>query len=866
MFALVALFSPPYSMLTYTLPAYLPLECWYVGQRVAAPLGNGLRAGIIVALEESPPAMPAGGAAKAEGMVFKPLLWPLEHAPLLSPSYQELARQMALRHTTTLGNILGHLLPAGLRATGVTVRFFGAGKPRELKLNRLKNLAEAELAQLGVLWAAGQATVSEAKTDPLDREVCALAGDPPWPVKPGAKKQIALLEFLFAHGTVPRRRLVDAFGTTITAILQTMAERGLVTISPAGSAPVMHHGAERGQQAGRSLGLAAPGAEQPLPAGQEFAVPEGNDRISDASLTRDVGPVEETTLVQEFGLEAAELVHPGGDPSLLLPTDALLPAHFTLTPHQRTVLDPLAEALAAQKAETRLLFGVTGSGKTAVYLELARQALLRGRSVLLLAPEVALAYKLWGDLEHAMPGATRFLFHGYQSQAAREAAFRALARLQTPCVVVGTRSALFLPMPPLGLIVLDEEHDASFKQEEGFVYQAKEVAWFRAGQENAMLLLGSASPDVKTYHAATLGRIQVHTLTERVGGGALPEVNFITLGRGRADAELLAQESKQALCETVERGEQAVILLNRRGYAPQMYCLGCGQVVKCPHCDIGLAYHKARERLLCHYCGFVVPFPSPCSNCKGMHFLPMGEGTEKVEESLATLLPSGTAVLRLDRDSTRRPGSMEDILARFARGEASVLVGTQMLSKGHHFPNVTLAVVADADLGLNLPDYRAAERTFQLLLQASGRAGRGVKPGKVLVQTRDPQHYCWQYVKDADFIGFYEREIALRERRRYPPFVRLALIRLSYPMGEEKGQDAIARIGKTLREEGKALGLQVLGPAPAPMPLLQGRRRFHCLVKAADWQPLRTLFAKATEQNPGRVLRITLDLDPVSLM
>ena len=860
MFAQVALFSPPYSILTYTLPGYLPHECWQVGQRVAAPLGNGLRAGIIVALEENAPALAAGAAAKAEGMVFKPLLWPLEHGPLLSPAYQEMARQLALRHTATLGNILGHLLPAGLRTTGVTLRFFGTGKPWELKLNRLKNLGEAELAQLGAIWAAGKATVSEAKTDPLDREVCALAGDPPWPVKPGAKKQIALLEFLFAHGTVPRRRLVDAFGTAVTPILQTMAERGLVRISPAGSAPVMHPGQGRGQTTGQSAGQTPLGGEQALVGGQAPVL------LKSHALTHGVGLVEEAALVEEFGLEAAELVHPGGDPSLLLPSDALLPAHFILTPHQRIVLDPLAEALATNKAETRLLFGVTGSGKTAVYLELARQALLRGRSVLLLAPEVALAYKLWGDLEHAMPGATRFLFHGYQSQAAREAAFRALARQQTPCVVVGTRSALFLPMPPIGLIVLDEEHDASFKQEEGFVYQAKEVAWFRAGQENAMLLLGSASPDVKTYHAATLGRIQVHTLTERVGGGALPEVNFVTLGRGRADAELLAQESKLALCETVERGEQAVILLNRRGYAPQMYCLGCGQVVKCPHCDIGLAYHKARERLLCHYCGYVVPFPSPCSNCKGMHFLPMGEGTEKVEESLATLLPSGTSVLRLDRDSTRRPGSMEDILARFARGEASVLVGTQMLSKGHHFPNVTLAVVADADLGLNLPDYRAAERTFQLLLQVSGRAGRGVKPGKVLVQTRDPQHYCWQYVKDADFIGFYEREIALRERRRYPPFVRLALIRLSYPMGEEKGQDAIARIGKTLREEGKALGLQVLGPAPAPMPLLQGRRRFHCLVKAADWQPLRTLFAKATEQNPGRVLRITLDLDPVSLM
>jgi primosomal protein N' (replication factor Y) len=553
------------------------------------------------------------------------------------------------------------------------------------------------------------------------------------------------------------------------------------------------------------------------------------------------------------------------------------------TPGQKAVLEPLLAAAASGQAQTRLLFGITGSGKTAVYLELAGAVLKSGKSVLLLAPEVALALKLWGDAAVSsslsfLSGERRHLFHGYQSAGSREALFRLLGRAGDgggPRLVVGTRSALLLPLENIGLIVLDEEHDASFKQDEGFTYQAKEVAWYRAQAGGALLLMGSATPDVKSFYAAREGVIPLHTLSERVGGGSLPEVRLVALPRGWASGgaksvggglPLLARESVDALNAVVERGEQAVILLNRRGYAPLMYCLSCGVVAKCPHCDIALAYHKGRERLLCHYCGWTVPYPSPCPSCKGMNFLPMGEGTEKLEESLATLLPPGTKVLRLDRDSTRRPGRMEEILAAFARKEASVLVGTQMLSKGHHFPDVTLAVVADADLGLNLPDYRAAERTFQLLLQSAGRAGRGEKPGAVLIQTRDPSHYCWEFVRRADYEGFFERELALRKRRAYPPFVRLALIRVSCPVETENAQEAVEALGKMLRAAAGELGVTVLGPAPAPLPFLKGRRRWHCLVKGPDWQPLRGLYSAALENTRKSPLRLRLDLDPVNML
>ena len=539
---------------------------------------------------------------------------------------------------------------------------------------------------------------------------------------------------------------------------------------------------------------------------------------------------------------------------------------FSLSEAQTGALQTFSAALDARRPCSHLLFGVTGSGKTAVYMELARACLQRGRSVLLLAPEVALACKLRRDVSLALPEAPLSFFHGYQSPQARERMFRELAKKQGPCIVVGTRSALFLPVPDLGVIILDEEHDASFKQDEGLMYQAKEVAWFRTVQTEGLLVLGSATPDLKTFHAVKAAKIPVSVLPGRVGGGTLPEIRLVDIRAAGTTESLLAQESLDALKTVVGRGEQAVILLNRRGYAPLMYCLDCGKTARCPHCDIGLTYHKGRERLVCHYCGYNLPFPSPCPTCKGLHFHPMGQGTERIEEYISGVLPPGGRVLRLDRDSTRRPGSMEAILEAFARKEAQVLVGTQMLSKGHHFPEVTLAIIADGDLGLNLPDYRAAERTFQLLVQSAGRAGRGSKPGQVIIQTRDTEHYCWGYVRQGDYEGFYEHEIALRERRRYPPFINLALLRISYEADWEEGKALLAEITARLRERSRGSGVTVLGPAPAPLPLLRGRRRFQCLLKAGDWQSIRALYATVVPLAAPPRLRVSLDIDPVNML
>ncbi len=794
MLAHIALFSPPYSTLTYALPEEFPEQFWRPGLRVAVPLGGGkgatgsLRAGMLLALAET--------SDLPDNIVCKTLAWPLEEAPLVPPDLLALAQDLALRQGLSVGQVLGCMLPQGLRTTRVRLRLLGedARGGRTLTLREAAYAAPEKRCELALALARGTARLIPAGDDPADAERCVLRVDPPWPVRPAALRQREVLDYLLEHGSVTRRSLLQALGRAAAPALAALLAAGHVAL--------------------------------------------------------------------RYDAESEE---PGAD---LLPP---APEPYALNEDQQRALADLVAASDANVAAARLLFGVTGSGKTAVYLALARHCLERGKSVFLLAPEVALALKLYRDASCLLPGAPIFLSHGYQTPARRDATFRRLAARREPCLVVGTRSALFLPAPRPGCVILDEEHDASYKQDEGMPYHAKEVAWFRmthtGSEEGGLLLMGSATPDIQTFHAARQGTLPLLRLPRRVGARNLPEVELVDIcGMGpSAEAEgLLAPRCEEALRETLARGEQAVVLLNRRGYAPLIYCLDCKATLKCPHCQIGLTYHKGRERLLCHYCGYSAPFPLPCPTCRGTSYLPMGEGTERLAERLSVL--AGRPVLRLDRDSTRRPGRMEEILEAFARQESPILVGTQMLSKGHHFPLVTLAIVADGDLGLNLPDYRAAERSFQLLVQSAGRAGRGDRPGRVLIQTRDPGHYCWKYVPDADYEGFYEDEVARREKFFYPPFSRLALIRLSHELQDEAGAAAVQAAAAALRQEARARQVRLLGPAPAPLAVLRGRRRYYCLLKGRDWAALRQIYFAAAALPESRRLRMFLDLNPVNML
>jgi primosomal protein N' (replication factor Y) len=812
----VALLSPPFASLTYSLPAHFAFWDFVPGLRVAVPVGRSVRAGVVL----------GPGQLLPEGIEARDIVWPLELSPLLTRGYVTLAENLASRQMAHVGQVLATLLPAGLKLAKATLSFRHGGKKLKYPLSKLSE-APMSHAELAVAWRGGEAmlAVSSAEPEPAYR----LMVDPPWPVRPAASAQLAALEMLFARGQATPSQMRETLGPGISQALKTLEDKGHIILGPPPEEP--EEETVFGQPEGRP----------PLTESQRAALDALLPLLTQGRIG---GELAEP-------LETGAPDGPGGSGG------------------------PGCAGAHGVAGGVRLVHGVTGSGKTRLYFELASHVLSLGRSVMLLAPEVTLAAAL-RDRARSWFGFEPVYSHGYLSPARRERTFRESAQSRSPRLVIGTRSALFLPVPDVGLIILDEEHDASFKQDERLPYQAKEVAFFRARQDEALLLLGSATPDVKTYQSALDGSTPMVVMPSRAGAGRLPEVELVDLTpRDRAvqlgcaldpqtGAGLLTAHSVQTLGETLARGDQAMILLNRRGYSPLIFCLDCEKVLRCPSCEVSLTYHKGRERLVCHYCGQSFGFPRPCGTCGGCNFLPMGEGTELLEEQLTAVLPPETAVARLDRDAARRAGRAEAILEDFARGRSQVLVGTQMLTKGHDFPDVTLVVVADGDMGLNLPDYRASERCFQMLVQVAGRAGRGEKPGRVLIQTRNREDPFWNFVRNADYQGFFALEIEKRRKYAYPPFVKLGLVRASYPRDFESGAEAISELARALRG---VPGVRVLGPAPAPISVVRDRLRFNCLLKAPDWPSIRQCYAQALRAlGRSSKLRLQLDLDPVDMM
>lgn len=843
MFFSLALLTPPYVSLTYAPSAWLDGFSWKKGLRVVVPLVRTLRSGVILDQTEDIP----------KNCTIRQILWPLEREPLLNEENLELVRQLALRQAVNPGKILASVLPVGLRIPQLRLRSFLAGKA---VITTLKEIADATTQ-------VEKALKRKKSFEPLFSNALIELPESRNTLPESSKKHLPLSpQHFLPENTLPlveSEKRLPAF-EKLHALGKQWLNGEADLLDPAEDSAASEYCAL----------LADPPWQVRPAATRQIALLEmlwEEGVMSRREIVRRMGSEIAPTLkaLIAHGLIALrrseEMDAITESSKLLMPPVNATPLVFSQA--QQEALRFFDHELASGNFGVRLIFGVTGSGKTALYLECIRKTLLLGKSAFLLAPEVALAYKLWRDATLAFPNIPIIFFHGYQRPQLRERTFRALATRQQPCLVIGTRSALFLPAPNLGLVILDEEHDASFKQDEGLPYQAKEVAWFRMQRQKGLLLLGSATPDIKTFYAAQQGKIALSVLPDRVGGGTLPQIRLVDLRTAKSDS-LLAPESVEELKKTIQRGEQAVILLNRRGYSRQMYCLNCGETLRCPQCDISLTWHKGRERMICHYCGYSVPFPIPCPSCKGLHYHPLGEGTERLEEAIPTLLPAGSRVLRLDRDSTRRQGTMEAILESFARKEAQVLVGTQMLSKGHHFPDVTLVIIADADLGLSFPDYRATERTFQLLLQSAGRAGRSNKPGKVLIQTRDMKEYCWDFVQRNDYLGFYAKELALRKQYRYPPFVNLALVRISYEKDWTEGGAKMSAIAKRLREKSK--DVVVMGPTSAPISMVRGRLRFHCLLKAENWQAIRSVYATILPLAEPPHLRISLDIDPVNML
>ena len=510
----------------------------------------------------------------------------------------------------------------------------------------------------------------------------------------------------------------------------------------------------------------------------------------------------------------------------------------TPTPDQSAVLKPICEAIGSREARTFLLHGVTGSGKTEVYLRAVHKALTAGRQALVLVPEITLTHQILARLRSRFGDAALAVLHSGLRPGERVEQWGRLRAGDTP-IAVGARSALFAPLENLGVIVIDEEHDGAYKNDEGFRYHARDLGRRRAEAAGCPLILGSATPALETRHAADRGELERLVLPSRIGSRALPAVEIVDLQRERdlvprGRKVILSRLLTRSMRENLADGGQTILLLNRRGFSTQILCFSCGHAETCPNCDIALVYHATEQELRCHYCDHTKAPPEACGECGAPDTALLGLGTERLEEEVRAVFPSAR-LARLDRDTAQRRGHTMDVLRAIRAGELDIVIGTQMVAKGHDFPGVRLVGVVLADVGLHLPDFRAAERTFQLLTQVAGRAGRDRAPGRVVIQTYSPEHYAIQPVRSHDYEGFYAEELGHRAALGYPPFGRLVHALVSGPDADL----TLAAAATLAADAGPEPGVDILGPAPAPLARLRGRHRFQILAKGADAQAVR---------------------------
>ncbi len=538
------------------------------------------------------------------------------------------------------------------------------------------------------------------------------------------------------------------------------------------------------------------------------------------------------------------------------------------TAAQTAAIEAVASALNPVVHGTFLLHGVTGSGKTLVYLHLAERALALGRRVLVLLPEIALTPQTIARFESFL-GRKVPAFHSGLSDPERRELWKKIFAGEAD-IVVGARSAALAPLENLGLIIVDEEHDSSYKQNDPAPrYHARDLALFRGKQAGCPVVLGSATPSVESYHAALAGKYTLLALKERATAAPLPEVRLVDM---KEQLELqgyqhLSIPLRDAVQQALDRGEQAILFLNRRGYAPRRVCRACGEARMCPNCAVALVSHRSTRALLCHHCGFSAPVDSPCGHCGEMEFIDAGRGIEKVEEQLRKIFPDA-GIARLDRDSVANAGEVERILEQFKAGETRILLGTQMVAKGHDFPKVNVVGVLDADAGLELTDFRAEERAFQLITQVAGRAGRHEGRGRVFLQTFRPESSLLRHALTHDYESFYHAEIERRREHGYPPFRRLLLCEM---LGRREDQlvESMEAFCAILRELAPQAHADILGPAYAALKKLRNEYRLHVLVKGDYPNQLQWLAEQAVERfkpkHPNQV-KLRQDRDPVSLM
>lgn len=785
MFVDVALAVNARRTFTYRVPEGMRAP---VGARVVVPFGAKVLVGVVVAQAEQPPPHISESAIKS-------ILAVLDEEPLLSPDLLELTRWVADYYFAPWGEVIRAALPPGLMAA---------------------------VAEVFSITDAGRAALARLTSARQRRSIRAQ-----------------ILEQLARATSLPASELARKFGARASrAALRDLLRRDQVarhyTIAEPRVKPKLE---EVVVWTGDGVPPATEGA-----AGRRSARADARARLLEW-LRKAREPVPLRELAEQTGVRPAAIraLHAEGlvrifsrpvsrDP--LAHVEVSPPEWFELTPEQKAALRQIEEKLDEGVYATFLLHGVTGSGKTEVYIRAMHAALARGKTALMLVPEIALTPML-GRRLRAHFGRDVALLHSSLSEGERFDQWQRVARGEAR-VVLGTRSAVFAPLPNLGLIIVDEEHDPSYKQDEVPRYHGRDTAIMRALRHQAVVILGSATPSLESYHNVHLGKYVYLHLGERIGGRPLADVHVVDMREvfaryGRQ--VVLSDELVDALRETIERGEQAILLLNRRGFSSFVLCRRCGLTMRCPRCDVSLTYHRSVEQLICHYCNHRTPVLTRCPSCSSEYIYFAGVGTEQIEERLRRLFPD-LRLARLDRDTASRRRAYERILTAFAAGEIQVLVGTQMVAKGHDFPNVTLVGVISVDAILGLPDFRAAERAFQLLTQSAGRAGRGDRPGRVLIQTYYPEHYVLRMAAAQDYEGFYQREIHFRRMLHYPPIT--ALIQLIVQHRDFERARALAEeLARHVRAADASGLLRVLGPAPAPLGRLRGRYRLQILIKSS---------------------------------
>jgi primosomal protein N' (replication factor Y) len=803
---------PVPTSLDYRIPPLLKPRC-RIGQRVLVPLGERQVLGYIVGLTHV--------SAVAD---LKDLCKVLDDTSLLTPELLQLTRWIAEYYMCPWGQVLKAAVPAGFRVQGT------------------------------VVYTLTTEARNHSRTWPTDRggEILQWLADH----GPQRREELARTMGTPPLGPLLRRLQQQGFLRTEQRCLPPKTRQRLVTVVRLCLPPT------EAQALQQRLQRRAPNQAAVLTLLQQrptWELPALRAQISGATAAvKRLAQRAAVELAQEENMR--QVVPLGGASPMPLPE---------LNQAQRRALQHIEAQLAAPDGTPILLYGVTGSGKTEVYMRAIASVLRQGKTALVLVPEISLTAQLVERFAERFP-ARIAVFHSGLSVGERFDEWRRLAHGEAH-IAIGARSAVFAPLQHLGLVIVDEEHDTSYKQEETPRYNARDVAIVRAHQCHAVVILGSATPSLESFHHARHGKYHLLSLPHRVAQKPLPQITIVDQrGQATPNERIVSTPLYQAISARLQRREQCLVLINRRGFASYLQCRDCGVVPQCTRCSVSLTYHRHVRALKCHYCDFSQPAPDLCPGCHGSTLQPFGVGTQQVEDVLKTLFPSAR-LRRMDRDTTRGKAAHQRILHSLSQGELDILVGTQMIAKGHDYPNITLVGVISADATLAIPDFRAPERLFQLLTQVAGRAGRGTVPGEVFIQTYRPEHYSVRFAKHHDFLGFFHDEGQQRQAMLYPPYTRLA--RLVLDSSQLERVQAASQWIKTVLQGclPDSRRLTLLGPAEAPVAKIHNRYRWHILLKAASsrllhhW--LNAAFAAVDQERQHlRGVQLSVDIDPVTFM